>query len=418
MSAIDQQVLEPIFEPLIELNNPEKTFFKEIFYNYANFGTVSKSLSVTLGDLSFGSVKEFRIPSGGDLLTKMYLNVTLPAVHTNIVTGSTYANWVNNVGHALVSNLELCVSNTKVDSHSGVFLDIWNELTDENKKEWRSIGKFEDILELKTFQTNQTTYRIPLKFFFNRNNGVALPLFVLGEDTVKIKVAVNSLANLLKFDGGGAITDRNIVSFELGYDVVILSNTEKEAIRRNIPSEMLIETVQSFENLTSFNNLSVENPVKELMFVFQKNARKASANPQITLNKSTAKGNDIFNYSGTSTANSLDYDAINTAYIKWGVNDITEGAEPAKFFREEQVQKYHSRNSDKNIYVYSFDIKPEDYKPSGYFNFSRDISKYLSFTFGGLEADTTLNVYALTYEYLFVQDGRGDKRDVPIEGAT
>jgi hypothetical protein len=342
----------------------------------------------------------------------------LPAVHTNIVTGSTYANWVNNVGHALVSNLELCVSNTKVDSHSGVFLDIWNELTDENKKEWRSIGKFEDILELKTFQTNQTTYRIPLKFFFNRNNGVALPLFVLGEDTVKIKVAVNSLANLLKFDGGGAITDRNIVSFELGYDVVVLSNTEKEAIRRNIPSEMLIETVQSFENLTTFNNISLENPVKELMFVFQKNARKASANPQITLNKSTAKGNDIFNYSGTSTANSQDYDAINTAYIKWGVNDITEGAEPAKFFREEQVQKYHSRNSDKNIYVYSFDIKPEDYKPSGYFNFSRDISKYLSFTFGGLEADTTLNVYALTYEYLFVQDGRGDKRDVPIEGAT
>lgn len=418
MSAIDQQVLEPIFEPLIELNNPEKTFFKEIFYNYANFGTVSKSLSVTLGDLSFGSVKEFRIPSGGDLLTKMYLNVTLPAVHTNIVTGSTYANWVNNVGHALISNLELCVSNTKVDSHSGVFLDIWNELTDENKKEWRSIGKFEDILELKTFQTNQTTYRIPLKFFFNRNNGVALPLFVLGEDTVKIKVAVNSLANLLKFDGGGAITDINIVSFELGYDVVILSNTEKEAIRRNIPSEMLIETVQSFENLTSFNNLSLENPVKELMFVFQKNARKASANPQITLNKSTAKGNDIFNYSGTSTANSQDYDAINTAYIKWGVNDITEGAEPAKFFREEQVQKYHSRNSDKNIYVYSFDIKPEDYKPSGYFNFSRDISKYLSFTFDGLEADTTLNVYALTYEYLFIQDGRGDKRDVPIEGAN
>ena len=418
MSAIDQQVLEPIFEPLIELNNPEKTFFKEIFYNYANFGTVSKSLSITLGDLSFGSVKEFRIPSGGDLLTKMYLNVTLPAVHNNIVAGSTYANWVNNVGHALISSVDLQVSNTKVDSHSGVFLDIWNELTDENKKEWRSIGKFEDILELKTFQTNQTTYRIPLKFFFNRNNGVALPLFVLGEDTVKIKVAVNSLANLLKFDGGGAITDINIVSFELGYDVVILSNTEKEAIRRNIPSEMLIETVQSFENLTSFNNLSLENPVKELMFVFQKNARKASANPQITLNKSTAKGNDIFNYSGTSTANSQDYDAINTAYIKWGVNDITEGAEPAKFFREEQVQKYHSRNSDKNIYVYSFDIKPEDYKPSGYFNFSRDISKYLSFTFDGLEADTTLNVYALTYEYLFVQDGRGDKRDVPIEGAN
>lgn len=418
MSAIDQQVLEPLFEPLIELNNPEKTFFKEIFYNYANFGTISKSLSITIGDLSFGSTKEFRIPSGGDLLTKMYLNVTLPAVHTNIVTGSTYANWVNNVGHALLSRVELCISNTKIDCHTSVFLDIWNELTDENKKEWKSIGKFEDILELKTFQTNQTTYRIPLKFFFNKNNGVALPLFVLGEDTVKLKVDVNSLANLLKFDGAGAVTDRNMISFELGYDVVVLSNTEKEAILRNIPNEVLIETVQSFENLTNFNTISLENPVKELIFVFQKNARKATTNPQITLNKATAKGNDIFNYSGTTTANSQDYDAINTAYIKWGVYDITEGAEPAKFFREDQVQKHHSRNSDKNIYVYSFDIKPEEYKPSGYLNFSRDISRYLNFTFGGLEADVALNVYALTYEYLFIQDGRGDKRNVPVEGAN
>ena len=229
---------------------------------------------------------------------------------------------------------------------------------------------------------------------------------------------MNSLANLLKFDGAGAVTDRNMISFELGYDVVVLSNTEKEAILRNIPNEVLIETVQSFENLTNFNNISLENPVKELIFVFQKNARKATTNPQITLNKATAKGNDIFNYSGTTTANSQDYDAINTAYIKWGVYDITEGAEPAKFFREDQVQKHHSRNSDKNIYVYSFDIKPEEYKPSGYLNFSRDISRYLNFTFGGLEADVTLNVYALTYEYLFIQDGRGDKRNVPVEGAN
>ena len=418
MSVIDEQVLEPVVEPLISLSNPEKTYFKEIFYNYANFGVISKKINATIGDLSFGSVKEFRIPAGGDLLTKMYINVTLPPVHTNIVTGSTYANWVNNVGHALLSKVELFISNTNIDSHSNVYMDVYNELTDENKKEWKSIGKYENKLELKTFQTSSTNYRIPLKFFFNINNGVALPLFVLGEDTIKLKVTINSLANLVLFDGSGAISNVNITSLELGYDTVILSNKEKEAILSNIPSETLIETVQSFENITTYNNLKLENPVKELIFVFQKTARKSSTNPQITLNKTALKGNDIFNYSGNTTANSQEYDVFNTAHIKWGINDVTEGAEPARFFREDQIQKYHSRKTDKNIYVYSFDINPEEYKPAGYINFSRDNSRFLSFTFAGLEADVSLNIYAKTYEYLYLKNGRASKRNVPIEGAT
>ena len=417
MSAIDQQITETVTEPLINESEPQKTFFREIFYNYANFGVISKSVSVTTGGMGFGSEKEFRIPSGGDLITKMYLRVTLPAVHNNIVTGSSYANWVNNVGHALISRVELHISNNVIDRHSNVYLDVWNELTDRDKNEYKSIGKYDNILQLKKLQTNSTEYQIPLKFFFNRNNGAALPLFILGEDTVKIRLNVNSLANLVLFDGSGSISSVNMSSLQLGYDTISLSNTEKEAIRRNIPTELLIETVQSFENLSNFGNITIENPVKELIFVFRKTARTSSTNPHITLNKGTTKGNDIFNYSGTTTNNSEDYDVFNTAYIQWGNYDITEGAEPNTHFKEEQVQKYHSRKPNKNIYVYSFDIEPESYKPSGYINFSRDTSKSLSFSFTGVESGVTLNVYARTYEYLYIQNERGDLRDIPIEGA-
>lgn len=417
MSVVDQQITEAATEPIINNDNPQKTFFKEIFTTYANFGVNSRSVGISSGNLTFGTEKTFRIPSGGDLLTKMYLDVTLPAVHGTVVTGSTYANWVNNVGHALISNIELQISNNKIDSHSNVYLDILNELTDDNEKEYKLIGKYKNITDLKIKQTKSTKYSIPLKFFFNKNNGVGLPLFVLGEDTVKIKVNINSLVNLVLFDGSGSISNVNMSSLKLRYDTISLSNTEKDAIRRNLPYEILIETVQSFENLTNFNNITIENPVKELIFVLRKNDRKTSTNPRISLNKSVTRGNDIFNYNGTTKTNSENYDIFNTAHIKWGNYDITDGNESAIFFREEQVQKYHSRNPDKNIYVYSFDIEPENYKPAGYINFSRDTSKALSFNFTGLESNVTLNVYALTFEYLYVQNDRGDLRDVPIEGA-
>ena len=369
-NAVQQQTTENAFEAgLIDLSNPDKTFFREVLSKYANFGIVSKTLGISSGNLSFGTRKEFRIPSGGDLLTKMYLNVTLPAVHNNVVTGATYANWVNNIGHALINTVELQISNNVIDSHSGLYLDLWNELTDENKKEWKGLGKYESNQSLKYLQTSETSYKIPLKFFFNRNYGAALPLFVLGEDTVRIVVNTKSLASLVLFDGTNSVsTSVNITSMELGYDTIELSSTEREAVTRNVPSELLIETVQRFDSLTNFSNINIEHPVKELIFVLQKDGRTSSTNPHITLNN-TVKGNDHFNYSGTSDSNSSNYDIFNTLQIRWGSSDITERTYSHLFFREEQPQKYHSRNPEKNIYVYSFDIEPESFQQSCYINF-------------------------------------------------
>lgn len=418
-NAVQQQTTENASESgLIEQNFPETTFFRDVPSTYANFGIVSKTTGIASGNLAFGTRKEFRIPSGGDLLTKMYLNVTLPAVHNNIVTGSTYANWVNNVGHALIDTVELHISNNVVDSHSGLYLDLWNELTDDKQKEWDTLGKYESNQSLKFLQTSSTKYIIPLKFFLNRNNGSALPHFIIGDNNIRVIVNTKSLASLVLFDGTNSVsTSVNITSMELGYDTVELSSTERQAVsNEGRPTELLIETVQTFSSLTNFSNITIEHPVKEFIFVLQKDGRTSSSNPHITLNN-TVKGNDHFNYNGTSNSNSSNYDIFDTLQIKWGSSDITEQSFSHLFFREEQVQKYHSRNPKKNIYVYSFDIEPESTQPSGFINFSRDTSKSLSFNFTGLESNVKLHLFARSYEYIVIQQERADKRDIPIEGS-
>jgi hypothetical protein len=417
-NVVQQQTTENTIEVgLISITNPEKTFFREVISKYANFGIVSKTISITSGNLSFGTRKEFRIPSGGDLLTKMYLNVTLPAVHNNVVTGATYANWVNNIGHALINTVELHINNNVIDSHSGLYLDLWNELTDENKKEWKGLGKYESNQNLKYLQTSETKYKIPLKFFFNKDYGSAIPLFVLGEENVRIIVNTKSLSSLVLFDGTNSVSSSvNITSMELGYDTIELSGTERDAINRNIPFELLIETVQRFGSLTNFSNITIEHPVKELIFVLQKDGRTSSTNPHITLNN-TVKGNDHFNYNGTVDTNSSNFDMFNTLQITWGSSDITERAHSHLYYREEQTQKYHSRNPDKNIYVYSFDIEPETYQPSGYVNFSRDTSKSLNFNFTGLESGVKLHLFARSYEYLYIQQERANLRNISTEAS-
>ena len=222
-----------------------------------------------------------------------------------------------------------------------------------------------------------------------------------------------SLSSLVLFDGTNSVSS-NVNIMELGYDTIELSSTEKEAITRNIPTELLIETVQRFGSLTNFSNITIEHPVKELIFVLQKDG--SSTNPHITLNN-TVKGNDHFNYSGTVDTNSSNFDIFNTLKITWGSGDITERAHSHLYYREEQTQKYHSRNPDKNIYVYSFDIEPESYQPSGYVNFSRDTSKSLNFIFTGLESGVKLHLFARSYEYLYIQPERGDLRDISTEAS-
>ena len=416
MSALDTHTSSFQKEDLIL--NPSRTFFKNVYKTFANFSVKTISVSPLTSNLSFGSSIEFRIPNNGDLITKMYLNITLPSVHNNIIVGNTYANWVNSVGFALINSVEFYVGGNLIDRHTGTFLDIWNELTDKNKTEWNMVGKFNEQSELQFLQSNSTTYQIPLKFFFNRENGMALPLFILGDENIRIKIDINSLQNLILHDTANAITDVNLDSITLHVDTVKLSSEEKQLVNDIIPKEsLIIETLQYNEDVQNSLSITLEHPVKEIIFAFRHNNRLSSNNPQITINPTQLKGNDIFNYDAISTTNSDDYDTFNTLSISVGNagNTITDQAFTFNHFKKEQKHKYHNNHSsNKNIYVYSFGLYPETISPSGYYNFSRNTSDKLQLNFTGTLANMQLSVYALSYEYLNVRLDSANKSRIPF----
>lgn len=139
------------------------------------------------------------ISRNGDLISNMYLQVTLPALQQNVggSNGSTFAHYVNSVGHALLRSVEIEIGGQKIDKHYGEWLEIWNELEQSSEKldgYSEMIGKYDEkdnpaALSGSKLAANsgQRTYYIPLAFWFNRVVGQSLPLIAL-KSTVGPKV--------------------------------------------------------------------------------------------------------------------------------------------------------------------------------------------------------------------------------------
>ena len=114
-----------------------------------------------------------------------------------------YARWVNAVGFAIINEIQLKFGSTILDKHTGLWYDVLNELTDLIEKNGQPVGKYTDLERQNHIDWLKTRYYVPLKFYFNRNPGLALPIFLLNENELKINISFNSLNSLLNFEAGG-----------------------------------------------------------------------------------------------------------------------------------------------------------------------------------------------------------------------
>lgn len=441
--------------------NPQITFFKKVYKRHTNFGIESIQQSGTVPQ--YGQTSEFNITKTGSLITDMHFEFTLPPAaggggvdkdnkalddrqtsDTGVVSNfKKYARWVNAVGFAIINEIQLKFGSTILDKHTGLWYDVWNELTDPNRKEWPLVGKYTDLERQNHIDWLKTRYYVPLKFYFNRNPGLALPIFLLNENELKISISFTALNSLLNFEGGNpagnpVITNRNLTAFKLYANYVFLESEEESRIQNSLPSEYLVETLDIKDNITagSARNLVFENPTKELIWVFRHNDRVAAgstSNPPIfnlpSATDNNTHPNDIFNYSRANINTSLGYgtrDTFDTVVMQINNNDrFTET--DATFFRTMQPYKYHSNipggitkaSKKQYIYVYSFALNPEEYQPTGSYNFSIG-DDLVTFNFQGptdINSNYGLTIFSLKYEYIVFNFGRVTISRVPIQTA-
>ena len=111
--------------------NPQITFFKSVYRRYTNFSMESVEQTIT-GTKNFGQRIECKIERVGDLLTNLHVYFKLGAP---TATGDR-ENWTNAVGYALLKQMDLEIGGERIDRQYGLWLDIWNELGDDNGDEY------------------------------------------------------------------------------------------------------------------------------------------------------------------------------------------------------------------------------------------------------------------------------------------
>lgn len=277
--------------------NPQITFFKVVYKRHTNFSI--EPIEVTFnGNAGFNRKVQAQITRNGDLITKVYLRVELPEVCaqsglSDKELSRTQFAWVRRVGHAMVEEVELEIGGSRIDKQYGEWLTIWQELTlptGQDEGYARMIGDVPELTELSTpapvsnvLKRTYTLY-VPLQFWFNRNNGLALPLIALQYHEVRVNFKfrhVNELCVRSQNFNPKHIPDVENATLLVDYiyldteerrrfaqvsheylveqlqttnDQAVTSNTKKEQLNFNHPSKCLFWAIKSgqFRNDKSF----------------------------------------------------------------------------------------------------------------------------------------------------------------------
>ena len=376
--------------------NPQITFFKIVYRRHTNFAMESIEANFS-GTADFGRKVNVIVPRNADLITRVFLQTTIPSVTTAGVTGWA---WTKEVGNFLIKSVSVDIGGQTIDKHYGTWLSIWGSLTTPSGQQTgynRMVGTDTDLNALVVNGTTpETTLYVPLQFWFCRNPGLALPLIALQYHEVRFQIQFESLANLAVTGSDAAeITGGTPVlgSSSLYIDYVYLDTAERRRFAQN-SHEYLIEQLQftGDESITGTNTklkLAFNHPVKELIWVIQDDNRTNS------------------NFTDADSAAGVN--PVTKAKLQLNGHDrFSERA--GDYFNYVQPYQYHTNTPEVGINVYSFALKPEQHQPSGTLNFSRidTATLNLSLTSATVSGSNPIvKVFVPNYNVLRILSGMG-----------
>ena len=325
--------------------NPQITFFKVVYRRHTNFSKecIEQTFSGAVGD---GKRISATLARNGDLVQEVYLKATGGVAGDNT---------------SMISWVECEIGGQKIDKQYASWLEIYDTLFETNHDYRYAMCK------------GTSTVYIPLRFWFNRNPGLALPLIALQYHEVKINIQLAT---------GGAAANSGDATLLVNY---IYLDTDERRRFAQVSHEYLIEQVQHTgdESTTGIGNnkitLNFNHPVKCLAW---------SSDQTLTSAKLQLNGHD-------RAAQQLgSYYQLVQPYESGLGHSATIG----------NTRIWDGAVGDANVFLYSFALTPAGHQPSGTCNFSRIDNAVLSLVQGG---NATVSVHAVNYNVLRVMSGMG-----------
>ena len=425
--------------------NPQITFFKVVYRRHTNFSMelIKQTLN---GDLSNGQSDSASctISRNGDLVHDMYIQIHgKRKLDGSGINGNVFTNLVNKT-HRSIKEVSIEIGGQLIDRQSGEFMQLYSDLVESNPSGNPSgVNKFDrlsgngwtpkwDKYNHPTSDSDQGvfSYYVPLRFWFCRNPGLALPLIALQYHEVRCNISIDK--QQLQFNQG------ENADLDLWANYIYLDTDERRRFAQ-VSHEYLIEQVQNTQQLMKDSitsvNLNFNHPVKELMWCFSSNVGSNWHWPGVPFNTKQSRvvnngKNNLNNkydavkifgsesvdpttnlyFGNDSQMELVDASKLNTKLILNGQDRFQE--RPLDYFSTTQIYKHHtgrgSCTSSNGTFCYSFALKPEEHQPSGTCNFSRIDSSILQIE--GTDPNIhskTIKVYAINYNVLRVMSGMG-----------
>ena len=341
--------------------NPEVSFFRQTYKRHTNFASKPVRLN-PIGAIQTGSTVSLKIPSKGDLLSHMWVDLG--------ATGTVHASGIE-ADSASPAIFELYIGGQLIDRQDATFVvHLWHKfLADSSAKPFAFQT---DIVTSDPAKTNfGRSQFIPLQFFFC-NGSCNLPLVALQYHEVEVKVTFSSLS-----------APPSDVTFWAHY--ILLDTVERKMIVDK-PMEILIEQVQKlpFTGSTSvakFELHLLNHPVKCLIWADVTSDTLKTDNVQLYLN-----GTEVFE----TRMPDRYFSHVQSYYGSEFGSDLMKGG-------SSDLTGFCSK-------MYSFALKPSKHQPTGSCNFSRLDSAILDLP-SITGATTVFCLYAINFNVLRISSG-------------
>jgi|UniRef100_A0A6C0CDL5 hypothetical protein len=445
--GITQLVLKGQMDAYINIS-PCINYYKYVYNKHVNFSMENKNIipiknaSIDLTITTANIQMTFEIKRYGDLVSNMYLSFNLPNIYS---TDTHRFRWVNNVGHNFIKTATIRIDGITIDEVYGEWMNIWNELTNKDGVEYNKL--IGNIPEYTNPNNNNTRYviknnilynrvypskdkiadadnpsikervlQVPLNFWFTRNPSLALPLYKIQNQEIKVDVEVNDIEmlyqvwcdklkmyvspafynniykdniNINTFLKSGSyiqfFLDANYVFLDSDYR---MSSLQTEGIVKYVVDYVKRQTFQAL-NITSsagaYTLTSSYNHIKEIIWVL----RRADIPEKLNIHD---------NYTASHTYNET-MGLLESAQIKWADTIIRED-QKAYYYNNIQPYQYHTQVPRTGIYCYSFSLFPEKIMSAGSFN-NQMTSTSLYLKINNKGNDTKDITKTAEYKYLF-----------------
>ena len=186
--------------------NPQITWFKMVYRRYTNFSMESSVIQFD-NQADFGRKITTTIPRKGDLLGALWLEIELPALYkanSDKTKPENRLSYTNATAHALIQEISIEIGEQEIDKQTGEWMEMYSNyvITNDKIQGWQNmIGKVtggsQGTRPADTVNLYGPTYLyVPLRFWFCKNPGLALPLIALQYHPIRINITLRPLSQM------------------------------------------------------------------------------------------------------------------------------------------------------------------------------------------------------------------------------